>query len=661
MSEPAGHFYEFGPYRVDAAEQQLWRDGEEVALTPKAFGVLLLLIRNRGRVIGKDDFMREVWADSFVEEKNITDNISILRQALGDDAREPQYIKTVPRRGYRFVGEVVEVQDGEIDLVMAERTRAHIVFEEQDRSEGDVHLAGQVAEAGERSLVGGPAIARRTRWNLRRVVIASTCLLLGVSAVAVYLSRATLSTPTATNIAPIRSIAVLPFKPLVAAERDESLEMGMADTLIAKLSRVNQLAVRPTNAVRQYTKLEDETARAGRELQVDSVLDGSIQKAGDRIRVTVRLIRPARGETLWTEQFDEKFTDIFTVQDAISGRVAAALSLKLGGEERARLTKRETDNPEAYQLYLKGRYFWYKFSPADHAKAAEYFNQAIAKDPGYALAYSGLADTNAASAVNNWLPPREGFAKGKAAAQKALEIDSTLAEAHSSLGAASMFYDLNWAAAEREFSRAIELNPRYVATYGVYSYLLSATGRLDEGIEMARRGLELDQLSAAASDDLAGAYYLARRYDEATKQYYSSLEMEPGRPSAHLALGIVYEQQSKYEEAIAEYKQAISLSERTSPILGQMGHAYALSGKRNEALKILGELQERSSHRYATPYDLAILYTGLGERDQALQQLKKACEERSGWIINLKIEPQFDPLRADPRYAALLRSLNLPT
>ena len=653
MNKHPKTFYEFGPFRVDAAEQQLWHDGREIPLTPKAFSVLLMLVEHAGQILLKDELIKGVWPDSFVEESNLADNVSILRQALGDDAKEPRFIKTVPRRGYRFVADVRKTQEEFTEgLIVAEQLKARILIEDED--EGT-----EAKDSADQALINSTAAAHigATR-RLTPLVITVACLTLAGCVVAYYFWIRK-SEPQTQPAAPIRSIAVLPFKPLVSSESDESLEMGMADTLIAKLSRINQLTVRPTSAVRQYVRLEDEAARAGRELQVDSVLDGSIQKAGDRVRVTVRLVRPARGETLWTEQFDEKFTDIFTVQDAISGRVAAALALKLSGEERERLSKRETDDSEAYQLYLKGRYFWNKFTPADHLKAADYFNQAIARDPGYALAYSGLADTYAASAVNNWLSPREAFPKGKAAAQKALMIDDTLAEAHTSLGAASMFYDFDWTTAEREFNRAIELKPRYVATYGVFSYLLSATGRLNEGVEMARRGLQLDPLSASASDDLVGAYYLARRYAEALRQVRSTLEIE-NRPATHLFLGQIYEQQGKYEEAIAEYKQAISLSERTSPILGQLGHAYAMSGQREEALKTLDELQEMSKRRYATPYDLAILYAGLGERDQALRQLNKAYEERSGWIINLKIEPQFDSLRADPRYAVLLRSMSLP-
>jgi DNA-binding winged helix-turn-helix (wHTH) protein/TolB-like protein/Flp pilus assembly protein TadD len=655
-------FYEFGPFRIDATEQQLWRDGQEIPLSPKAFSLLLALVSNHGRTVSKDDLIREVWPDSFVEEGNLADNVSILRQALGDDAKSPHLIKTVPRRGYRFLGEVVEVEDEEVDLILAERTRTRIVIEDQDKALADPYVLAPDSEVEHRSEIAPLAIEPPARQNSKRVfIVAIACLLLGLSTILFYIWHGTHSSPISGKSAPIRSIAVLPFKPLVTSEREESLEMGMADTLIAKLSRIDQLTVRPISAVRQYTKLEDEAARAGQELQVDSVLDGSIQRAGDRVRVTVRLIRPAASEMLWTEQFDTQFTDIFTVQDTISSRVASALALQLNGAERKSLSNRETNDSEAYQLYLKGRYFWNKFSPADHLKAAGYFEQAIAKDPHYALAYSGLADTYSASAVNNWIPPREGFPKGKAAAEEALAIDDSLAEAHASLGAAYMFFDLDWQAAEREFKRAIELNPRYVETYGVYSYLLSATGRLNEAVDLARQGLQVNPLSASMTDDLAQSYYLARQYDEAIRLYHNSLEMEPNRPNSRLALGIIYEQQGKFDDAIAEYRKAISSSERTSALLGQLGHAFAASGRKNDALITLVELHEASKRSYASPYDLAVLYTGLGDQDKALQQLKRALDERSGWIINLKVEPQFDSLRRDPRYAELLSNLNLPT
>jgi DNA-binding winged helix-turn-helix (wHTH) protein/tetratricopeptide (TPR) repeat protein len=463
----------------------------------------------------------------------------------------------------------------------------------------------------------------------------------------------------AAGSAPIKSIAVLPFKPLVADTRDESLELGMADTLITRLSGLKEIVVRPTSAVRHYAGLEQDAIAAGREQRVDAVLDGSLQRSGERLRVTVRFLRIADGQTLWTERFDDNFTDIFAVQDRVSEKVAGALALKLGGEERARLRKHDTHSSEAYELYLKGRYFWDKFTLADHQKATEYFNQAIAKDPGYAVAYAGLADTYGASATNGWLPPHEAYPKAKLTVQKALSLDDTLAEAHANLGALFMFYDMDWVSAEREYRRAIELNPDYEGTYGVYSYLLCALGRPDEGVEKARRGLEANPLSGALANDLALAYYQARRYDEAIKQYQKQLDMEPARAEALLGLGVVYEQKGMYEQAINEYQRAIKSLGRTSPVLAQLGRAYALSGKRTEAINVVREFKEIAKQSFRGSYDSAIFYTGLGERDKAFEQLNKAYEERSGWIIYLKVEPQFDSLRTDPRYVPLLKRINI--
>jgi tetratricopeptide (TPR) repeat protein len=287
--------------------------------------------------------------------------------------------------------------------------------------------------------------------------------------------------------------------------------------------------------------------------------------------------------------------------------ISGNLRLKLSGAEQSRVTKRYTENPEAYQLYLKGRYFWNKFTPADHQRAAEYFNQAIAKDPTYALAYTGLADTYGASATNNWIAPTEGYPKAKAAVRKALELDETLAEAHANLGALTMFYDLDWAAAEREFKRAIELNANYPTTYEVYSYLLTATGRLDEGIATVKRGLELDPLSVPLSGDTGQAYYCARRYDEAI-QHIQKSTVDPNDPGVNIILGEIYQQKGMYDEAIAVYQKAISASERTSTILGLLGHAYATSGRRVESLKILAELKEMSGQKYVSPYDSEVVY-----------------------------------------------------
>ena len=656
MPNKPRHFYNFGAYRVDESERLLLLGDDVVPLTPKAFDMLLVLIENSGHVLTKDELMKRVWPDTIVEEANLSHNIYKLREALGDGRNGEKYIETLPRRGYRFVAKVTEVQDHGDDLIVEEHSRAHIVVEE-DHTPENVIDAG-IARAEQRRALPSAIEARHFSIPKPGLMVIAGTVLVGLVAGSVYFWRARRS--ASVNGPAIHSIAVLPFKPLAANDRDESLEIGMADTLISRLSNIKNLKVRPFSAVRRYTRLEDEVARAGSELNVDAVLDGSIQKSGDRVRVNVRLVKVEGGLVIWTEHFDEKFTDIFAVQDAISRRVGNQLAPKLNGEEKRGLGKPGTANTDAYTAYVKGRYFFRKFTPADHQRAAQYFNQAIARDPNYALAYAGLSDTYASAAVNNWIPSREAFPMAKTAVRKALELDSSLAEVHVTSGAITMLYDLDWAAAEREYQQALELNPNYPETYEVYSYLLSCTGRLDEGIEMAKRGLEVDPLSVAISDDVAGAHYWARHYDEAIAQGQKSIELDRSHAAAYVFLGQAYDLKGSYAEAIAAYQKAIDLSQRTTNIMGLVGHAAAVSGRRSEALKIVKELKEVSADKSVSPYDLAIVYTGLGDKDNAINQLNRAYEERAGWIIAIKVEPMFDPLRSDPRFADLQRRLNYP-
>lgn len=457
----------------------------------------------------------------------------------------------------------------------------------------------------------------------------------------------------------IESIAVLPFENQNHDPDSEYLADGLTESIINSLTQLPKLKVIARSSVFRYKGKQTDPIAVANELGVRAVLTGRIIQRGDNLTISTELMDVRDNKQLWGEQYERKVLDLLAVQREIAKEISGNLRLKLSGAEQSRVTKHSTENPEAYQLYLKGRYFWNKFTPADHQRAEEYFKQAIAKDPTYALAYTGLAETYGASAANSWIAPTEGYPKAKAAVKKALEIDETLSEAHANLGAVAMFYDFDWAAAERDYKRAIELNPNHPTGYELYSYLLCATGRLDEGIKMAKRSLEVDPLSVLLSGDTGQAYYLARRYDEAIKQYQKTLEMDHNDAFANMALGMVYEQKRMYDEAIAGYQKAINVSERTSNILGVLGHAYAASGRKGEALKILDELKEMSKQKYVSPYDLAVLYTGLGEKDRAIEQLNKAYEERAGWIINLKVEPLFDPLRSDPRFADLLHRMGL--
>lgn len=654
--QPQNNLYEFGPFRLDAGERFLLRGDTVVPLTPKAFEMLLVLVESGGRVLTKEELLTRLWPDTVVEEANLSHNIYKLREALAEGSNGEKFIETLPRRGYRFLAKVSRSSAADFEILIHERSRAHLLIEEDDAAE----LKPVIEQASVRQIVQrNERASTPSRLSKPYLVIASLAFLGAATAGVLYLWNVRQPSTAGTTPA-LHSIAVLPFKPLVANDRDESLEMGMADTLINRLSSIRGLKVLPFSAVRRYTKLEDEVAQAGAQLNVDAVLDGSLQKSGERVRVSVRLVRVDGGLVLWSEQFDEKVTDIFSLQDSIASRVGNQLTPRLNGEERAGLEKPGTANTDAYLAYLKGRYFFRKWNPADHQRAMQHFNEAIARDPNYALAYSGIADAYASSAVNNWLPAHEAFPKAREAAKKALALDHTLAEVHATSGAISMFYDFDWNTAEREFQQAIELNPNYPESYEVYSYLLSCTGRLDQGIELAKRGLALDPLSIALSDDLGGAYYWARRFDESIGQSKKSIDLDPGHAASYLFIGQSYDQKANYVEAIASYQKAISLSERTTNLLGLLAHSYAMSGRRDEALKILAELREMSQSKPVSPYDLAIIYVGLGEKDKAIELLKRAYEERAGWIISLQVEPMFDPLRSEPGFVELQQRLGYP-
>jgi len=453
---------------------------------------------------------------------------------------------------------------------------------------------------------------------------------------------------------------VLPFKPLVAETRDEALELGMADTLINNLSSIKQVTVRPLSAVRQYKSLEQDAAAAGREQNVDAVLDGSIQKAGDKIRLTVRLVRVADGGEIWSERFDEKLTDIFAVQDSVSRKVSDLLAVTLTGEEKTRLTKRHTGDVEAYRIYLMGRYHLSRLTDDGFRKGRDFFQQAIDKDPNYALAYAGLADAYNRLGGWNVLPPGESFPSARAAALKALELDEQLAEAHTMLGSVKFFYDWDWSSAERELRRANEINPNYADGHQMYSYFLSVMGRLDEAMTEMRRAQELDPLSIEKLGGLGEILFYQRRFDQAIEQCRKTLEMDPNSGFAHWAIGNVYVKKGQFAEAIAEYQKAIPLSGDSPDEPASLAYALALSGKRREALQVIDELKERSQRSYISPTQVAIIYSGLGDKDQAFAWLNKAYEGRDFILVYLKVDPSFDSLRSDPRFADLQRRVGLP-
>jgi serine/threonine-protein kinase len=459
---------------------------------------------------------------------------------------------------------------------------------------------------------------------------------------------------------PIRTLAVLPFEPLVAAQADAALELGMADTLIARLEGLSDLRVRPIGAVRRYAGREVDAVAAGREQRVDAVLHGSIQQAGDTVRVTVRLVTVGDERPLWTERFDTRAAGIFAVQDEIAERVVAALRLRLTGDARARLTRRPTESPEAYRLYLLGRYHLSRWTDDGFWKARDYFQQAIAADPGYALAHAGLADAYHSLSGFNVLPPNQGFPLARQAAEAALRLDDQLAEAHVALATVHLFYDWRWSEAEAEYRRALELNPGSSDAHQMYGYLLVATNRLDEAAAAMQRAHELDPLSLPKICGIGEVLLVSRRFDQAATQFRKALDMDPSFGFGYWALGRALLGQGSLDEAIAAFETSIPLSGDSPDEPAELARAQALAGRRREALAVVDDLQRRSTRRYIPPTEIATIYAALGDRDQAFAWLERARAEHDSVLVFLQVDPMFDPLRGDPRFAALAGHLAFP-
>jgi DNA-binding winged helix-turn-helix (wHTH) protein/TolB-like protein/Tfp pilus assembly protein PilF len=666
MKEQNRKIYSFDNFQLDAGNRQLRCADKPLGLPAKAFDLLLALVENSGQLVKKDELFKSVWQDQIVEESNLTVHISQIRKALGESKDNPRYIETVPGFGYRFIGDIVSDDDAD-ELVVQHETVTRLIVKSEleysdDENAAPVSIAAQPSNlttkdiaANASPLPAQPLLRPRNRKPRYAFFTVAGLLFVVLAGAAVYYKF--LRPPPA---AQIKSIAVLPFKPLVSENRDESLEMGMADTLIAKLSNFRELQVRPISAVRKYSNIEQDAVVAGREQKVDAVLDGQIQKSDDKIRMTVRLVRVEDGVTIWTHQFDEKITDIFSLQDAVSERVAGALSLKLTREEKGRIAKHSTENMEAYQFYMMGRYHLNRLTDDGFGKGRDYFQRAIEKDPNYALAYAGLADAYNRLSGFNAMSPKDGYPKAAAASLKALEIDSDLAEAHASLGTVKFFYDWDWPGAEKEFRRAIEINPSYSDAHQLFSYYLSAMGRIDEALAQMRRAQELDPLSLEKLAGVGEMLYFQRQYDRAVEQYQKTLEMDPNSGFAHWAIGNVYVHKGMYAEAVAEYQKAIPLSGDSPDEPAMLAYAYALSGRRQEAQQIIDELKARSKQSHIAPTIIAVIYGGLGENDRAFEWLAKAYDEHDFLLVFLKVEPMFDPLRSDSRFIELLRRVNLP-
>ncbi|HSY30926.1 MAG TPA: winged helix-turn-helix domain-containing protein [Verrucomicrobiae bacterium] len=626
LSQETPRLYEFGPYRLDPAERKLLRDNEIVALTPKAFDTLLLLVRNSGHLLKKDELINSLWPETFVEEGSLSNNIFLLRKALGED---PAFIETVPRRGYRFVGAVRQFPDGP-------PTRAE-----------------KPSEGGAPAVVSIPSKARL--GSRTAVSIAAVVLLVASLAATGWFYKW-----PGRGGEKIDSLAVLPFLNSTADPNTEYLSDGITESLINSLSQLPNLRVTSRDSFFRYKGKETDPQTVGREFGVRAIFKGRVTQRGDTLNISVELINARDSSHIWGQQYDRKLADMVALREEIAREMASALRVRLTGAEEKRLTKSYTTNPEAYQDYLKGHYWLKKRTEEGFSKGIEYFRQAIAKDPSYALAYAGLSDAYCTLADFGLVSGKDGYLKAKDAALKALELDDTLAEAHSALALIKSSYDWDWSGADREVRRAIELNPSYVDAHRLHAVVLWQTGRLDEAIAETKRTLVLDPLSLPNNLTLGIEFFLARQYDRAIEQEGKLLELDPNFILAYYFRGVSYVKKSMYTEAMGQFEKGISISPANIVALTGLGYGYAVTGKRVEAQKVLDKMNDISKQKHVSAVFMAKIYAGLQDKEKAFEWLEKAYEDRSIVSVGfVKTNPMFDPLRSDPRFIDLLRRTNL--
>ena len=647
MTEETSAFYEFGRFRVKADERVLRRGEELVSLTPKAFDILLTLLENAGRIVNKDDLMKKVWPNTFVEEGNLTQNVSLLRKALGESANGPQFIETVPRRGYRFVAAVNRSNGNGQDAAAENGTHIPEV--------PSAHSDLQSTEPVLHPVKSGPWTLDIGRWTFlsgraAAVAITLAAVLLTIVGIAYFSGR----DKAGASPAAIQSIAVLPFVDDSPNGDAGFLDDEIAESLVNSLTKLPKLRVVPRSVMVSYKGRNVDPRKVGEELNVRAVVTGRIRRLGDTISIQADLVDLDSVSQIWGQHYDRRLADILLVQEEISRDIFENLRLKLNVEEQKQL--------EAYRLYLKGRNAWNKRTREGMEQGIEYFQQAITADPNYAAAYAGLADCYNMQVIYGVHEPKEGFPKAKAAAVKALEIDETLAEAHTSLAFIKFRWDRDRVEAEREFLLAIKHKPTYAPAHQWYSSYLVALERFDEAIAEAKRTSELEPLSFTASSHLGWILYLSGRNDDAIAQCTRILSLDPTSFPARRYLGLAYEQKGMYPQAIDEFQKGLKIS--GSPlILALLGHAYAASGKTKEARQVISDLHDLSessvARRYVSPYTVAAIYAGLNDKDQSFKWLEQAYEERDVWLMNLKVDPVFARLRSDKRFQDLLTRAGL--
>jgi TolB-like protein/DNA-binding winged helix-turn-helix (wHTH) protein/Flp pilus assembly protein TadD len=628
----------FGLFELDLRAGELRKHGLRIRLQEQPFQVLVMLLEHHGEVVTREELQKRLWpADTFVDfDHGLNKAISKIREALGDSAESPRFVETVARRGYRFLAEV-RAADTTPGTRPVPATEAPASTEARDRS----------------NLAGEPAMPKPVARPVARMVSLFVVLLVIVTLAVWKLYSWKRSS------AVIRSLAVLPLESLSNDASQDYFADGMTDELISDLGQISALRVISRTSVMAYKRTNKPLPQIARELNVDAVVEGTVLHSGDQVRITAQLIEASSDKHLWSQSYEGELRDTLALQNQVARAVADQIRINLNAQERTALKSVRVVNPQAYESYLKGRYFWNKRTADALRVALAYFNQAIDEDPKYAEPYSGLADTYAL--LGDWqyaaMTPKEALPKAKAAAIKALELDNTLGEAHNSLAFCLDGFDWDFNSAGKEFRRAIELNPGYATAHHWYAWHLSLVGQNEEAIVEMKKAESLDPLSIIINADLAELLVLAHYYDESIRQSHKTIEMDPTFALAHNQLGQAYLQKQMPDEAITELQKAVQLSAGSPTCIANLARAYAASGKKSEAVKLLGDLKKRSNASYSHASEIAMIYAALDDKTQAMSWLEKGYEERFNPGVLLR--PGFDPLRSDPRFQELVRRIGL--
>lgn len=649
-----GYKYRFGPFEVITGSRQLAKSGTKVKLRGQPYLILELLLARAGEVVSREEIQEKLWpADTFVDfEHGLNTSVKKLRHVLCDSAEEPRYIETVPRVGYRFIAPVE-------------------VVTERIKSPSEVPVFEPLPICPPTNRVDPqPRQPSSSRWRFLGLGFASV-VFLGVAFIGIFAKSSGRMQwpPFRSSNVPVNaagpakrfsSLAVLPLENLSNDPAQEYFADGMTDELIGDLAQVGGLRVISRTSVMHYKGGNKTAPQIGRELGVNALVEGTVEREEGRVRIRVQLIDAASDRHLWAHNYDYEIKDVLLLQSTAAHDIAVEIQGRVAQlPPYLHLNSGRTVQPDAYEAYLKGRYFWNQRTEEGLDKSIEYFQDAIAKDPGFAAAYAGLAGSYSLLG-SNALPPEVAREKARAAARKALELDPTSAEGHGELGLIEFYYDWNWKQAEEEFQRAVELNPSYATTHQWYSHYLRAMGRLPEALEQAKQAQQSDPLSLSINTTLAARYRDLHQYDQAIEVLQRTLELDPNFAHGHELLASVFEQQGDLRAAIREWQKAIELARDNPTPVAHLGRAYALSGGQDEARKIVERLKRTSKQHYVPDWDMAVLFAGLGDANSAFRWLEKSCAKRESQMPFLKVDYRMDPLRADPRFQNLLRRVGLP-